>query len=200
MQKQLGLLLSLAFFLGAAASAADQWTIDPKHSSATFTIKHMMVSNVRGQMGGITGSAIYDGKNVDSAKVNASLDPATINTNEADRDKHLRSADFFDVEKYPKITFVSTGTVPVLNGGFKLGGKLTMHGVTKNIELTVDGPTESLKDPQGTVRIGATGTTKINRKDFGISYNKLLDNGGVALGEEVQIVLDLELTKQSDKK
>lgn len=191
-------LIALSIVFCGPALAVNEWDIDSKHSSAIFAIKHMMVSNVRGQMGGISGTVNYDGKNVDSIAVKANLDPATINTGDPDRDKHLRNADFFDVDKYPQITFVSTGSVPILDGGFKLGGKLTMHGITKSVELSVAGPTQPIKDPRGNIKIGATGTTTINRKEFGIAYNTVLDNGGLAVGDEVQITLDLELTKRND--
>lgn len=195
------LTIQLLALLAAANSpvfAANQWEIDPQHSSASFSVKHMMVSNVRGQVGGVTGTVDFDGKNVNDLKVNASLDPSTINTGEPNRDQHLRGTDFFDVAKYPKITFVSTGTVANLDGGFKLGGKLTMHGVTKNVELSVDGPTAPIKDKKGNIKIGASATTSVHRKDFGIEYNSILDNGGVAISDDVKITLDLELTKRAD--
>ncbi|MBX9688016.1 MAG: YceI family protein [Candidatus Obscuribacterales bacterium] len=191
-------LLAASLFIGSHAQAAsnNQWEIDSKHSMATFTVKHMMVSNVPGQMAGVKGNVDFDGKNVDSLKVSATLDPATINTGEPDRDEHLRGADFFDVKKYPSVTFESDGVIPVMKGGFKLSGKLTLHGVTKNVELNVDGPTEPIKDTnRGIEKIGATATTSINRKDFGITYNKTLDNGGVAISDEVKITLELEMSR-----
>lgn len=192
-------LLAVSLGLGSAAYAGNEWEIDSKHSSATFTVRHMMVSNVPGQMGGVTGKVEYDGKNVDTIKVKATLDPATINTNEAGRDEHLRGEDFFDVKKYPTLTFESTGVIPVMKGGFKLSGKLTMHGVTKPVELTVDGPTEAFKDTKkGVEKIGASATTTVNRKEFGITYNKALDNGGVAVSEDVKITLNLEMSRKLD--
>lgn len=183
------------------AYAGNEWEIDSKHSSATFTVRHMMVSNVPGQMSGVAGKVIFDGRNINDIKVTASLDPSTINTNEPGRDEHLRGADFFDVKKYPSITFESTGVIPIEQGGFKLGGKLTIHGVTKNVELTVDGPTEAFKDKEnGIEKIGAAASTTINRKDFGMTYNKALDNGGVAVSDEVKINLNLEMTRKIDAK
>ncbi len=193
------LLVVGAFFLLAPGARAAQWDIDGKHSSATFKVQHMMISGVRGQMGGITGTVDYDGKNVDDIKVSAQLDPATINTGDAGRDGHLKNTDFFDVAKYPTITFESTGTIPVLRGGFRLGGKLTMHGVTKPVELAVDGPTEPIKDQKGKTRIGAAATATVKRKDFGIVYNSVLESGGVAIGDDVQVTLELELVKRDDK-
>ncbi len=191
-------LLAASLSIGSAAYAAgNDWEIDSKHSSATFTVKHMMVSTVPGQMGGVKGTVTYDGKNVDGIKVNANLDPNTINTGEPGRDEHLRGKDFFDVTKFPAITFVSDGVVPIMKGGFKLSGKLTMHGVTKDVELTVDGPTEAFKDTKkGIERIGASASTIVNRKDFGITYNSTLDNGGVAVSEDVKITLNLEASRK----
>ncbi len=193
--------LALSLILSSGAFAAGDWEIDSKHSSATFTVKHMMVSNVPGQMGGIKGTITYDNQNLDGLKVDASLDPATINTNEPGRDEHLRGKDFFDVEKYPSISFKSTGVIPETRGGFRLAGKLTMHGVTKDVELTVDGPTEAFKDKKkGIERIGASATTTINRKDFGMIYNSALDNGGVAVSDEVKITLNLEASRKLQDK
>lgn len=193
---------SLLIGTGSSALAADnQWTIDGKHSSANFVVKHMMVSNVRGQIGGLSGTVTYDGENVDGIQVKADMDPKTINTGDASRDEHLRGNDFFQVDKYPQMGFVSTGVIPINGGGFKLAGKLTLHGVTKNVELSVDGPTKIFKDAKGKERVGATATTTINRKDYGITYNQALDNGGVGIGEDVKITLELELHRQAgDKK
>lgn len=200
--KPLLAILAVSFGICSAAFAADpQWTIDSKHSSATFTVKHMMVSNVPGQMSGVSGSVSFDGKNIDGIKVNAKIDPATVNTGDAGRDEHLRGADFFDVAKYPAINFESTGVIPNSDGTFKLGGKLTMHGVTKNVELSVEGPTEAFKDKnKGTEKIGAVASTTINRKDFGITYNKALDNGGVAISDSVKITLNLEMERKLQDK
>jgi polyisoprenoid-binding protein YceI len=198
--KTITCLLAASFALCSAAAYADSsndWDIDSHHSGATFTVRHMMMSNVPGHMGGVTGKVTFDGKNIDGIKVKCTLDPSTVNTGEPDRDTHLKGADFFDVTKFPTISFESTGVVPELRGGFKLAGKLTMHGVTKDVELTVDGPTEPLKDPKkGTEKIGATATTTINRKEFGMVYNKALDNGGVAVSDEVKITLDLEVGRK----
>ncbi|MBY0547929.1 MAG: YceI family protein [Candidatus Obscuribacterales bacterium] len=196
MELRLSLSTLLALCLTASAAHAADWEIDGKHSSANFKIRHMMISDVRGQIGGIKGTVNFDGKNVDDIKVTAQLDPATINTGDANRDAHLKNADFFDVTKFPSMTFESTGVVPVLRGGFKLGGKLTMHGVTRPVELTVDGPTESIKDSKGVTRVGAAATTTIKRKDWGLTYNSTLDNGGVALGEDVQVTIEVELVKK----
>ncbi len=177
------------------ALADDAWNIDSKHAVAEFSVKHMMVSNVRGTLTGIKGTANWDGKNIKKLKVDAEIDVRTINTNEQQRDEHLRSAEFFDANKYPVISFRSKKSVAVKGGKFKLIGDLTMHGVTREVQLDVDGPTPAVKDPWGNERVGATATTKVNRKDFGIEYNKLLEAGGAVIGDEVSITLDIELLR-----
>jgi polyisoprenoid-binding protein YceI len=201
MKKVICLLASCLLLAPAAWSAGNEWDIDTQHSSVTFTVRHMMISNVQGRVGGINGKIVYDGRNVDNVKVKCTIDPATINTGEPDRDKHLKTADFFDVAKFPTASFESTGVIPIATGGFKLGGNLTMHGVTKKVELSVDGPTQAFKDAKkGIEKIGAAATVKINRKDFGINYNKTLDNGGVAVGDEVKITIDLEASRNIPSK
>ena len=194
--------IALSLGLGSAALAeGSTWDVDSKHSSAQFTVKHMMVSNVPGQIGGIKGTIEYDGKNVETIKVKVTMDPATVNTNEPNRDEHLRGSDFFDVQKYPDMSFESTGIIPIASGGFKMSGKLTLHGITKPVELNVDGPTEILKNKKkGIEEVGASATTTINRKEWGLSYNNVLDNGGVAVSEEVKITLNLEATRKMEDK
>lgn len=198
--KTIILALASSLLLAPAVLAeGNDWDIDSRHSAANFTVKHMMLSNVQGSIRGINGKIQYDGKNVDTLSVKCSLDPSTINTGEPDRDNHLKGKDFFDVGKYPSMTFESTGVLPERPAaeGFKLGGKLTIHGVTKTVELTVDGPTAVFKDKKkGIEKIGAVATTKINRKDFGISYNQALDNGGAMVGDEVKITIDLEAQRK----
>lgn len=191
-----GWALAAVILAGQCAPAiAGDWEIDSKHSSATFKVRHMMVSNVNGQFGGVTGTADYDGKDVKSIKVNAEIDAKTINTGEPGRDGHLKNDDFFAVEKFPKLTFVSTKVVPKGKGNFQLVGDLTMHGVTKPVTLNVTGPSPVMTDEKGTARVGAEATATINRKDFGITYNKALDNGGVAVSEDVKIELNIEMSK-----
>jgi polyisoprenoid-binding protein YceI len=181
------------------AFAADEWKVDPMHSAAHFSIKHMMISTVRGSFGKVSGTVNYDGKNLADAKVNASIDASTIETNEAKRDEHLRGKDFFEVEKYPTITFKSTKIKPAGKGKFSMTGDLTMHGVTKPVTLAVEGPSQQIDDKHGNYKVGFSATGTVNRKDFGISYNSVLDGGGVALGEQVPITLDIELSKPSGK-
>ncbi len=178
-----------------ALAADTDWQIDPKHSAANFSVKHMMVSNVRGAFSKVAGTVDYDGKNLKLAKVEATIDASSINTNDDQRDKHLRGQDFFDAEKFPTITFKSKTIAPAGKGKFKMTGDLTMHGVTKTVTLAVDGPTAPIDDKKGKQHVGASATGKINRRDFGITYNSVLDNGGVAVSDEVQLTLDVELTR-----
>lgn len=193
-------LCALGVFVAQASvpvmAADSDWQIDPYHSAANFSVKHMMVSNVRGAFAKVAGTVDYDGKNLKLAKVDATIDTASINTNDEKRDEHLRGGDFFDAKKYPTITFKSKKIVPAGKGKFSMTGDLTMHGVTKTVTLAVEGPTAPIKDQKGKQHIGATATGKINRRDFGITYNSVLDNGGVAVSDEVQLTLDVELTRQ----
>lgn len=195
MVKLSSLLTGAALILGSASASAAVWEIDASHSSASFKIKHLVVANVRGEIGGLKGSVDLDDKNIDKAKVVATLDPATIDTKNADRDKHLRSPDFFNVEKCKEIKFESKtvkGTVPNL----KVTGPLTLNCITKDVELTVEGPTAPVKGFKGELHRGFTATTTIDRKDFGISWNKTLDGGGLVIGEKVDITLEIEVVGQ----
>lgn len=199
MQK-ISLLLAMTFVaVSAAPASAAEWKIDSKHSQANFKVRHMMVSNVNGTMSGIKGTADYDGKNVNSLKVNAEIDAKTVNTNEAGRDEHLRGKDFFDTDKYPTITFKSKRVEKAKNDKLQMVGDLTMHGVTKEVALDVEGPTQAVKDSKGREHIGASANAKLNRKDFGIEYNSVLEAGGVTIGETVDITLDIELIKDDNK-
>ncbi len=190
---RLATALSFAALVSTALpSLAETYTIDPQHSQAGFSIRHMMLSNVRGAFSKVSGTIDYDPAKPAASKVNATIDMDSVDTHDADRDKHLKTPDFFDVAKYPTMTFKSTKAVAKGKTGLTVTGDLTLHGVTKSVVLDVDGPTAELKDPKGSKR-GASATTKIHRKDFGITYNKALDNGGVALGEDVDVTLDVEM-------
>ncbi len=194
--------LVLAFSI-IGLSLAETYKIDPYHSDITFKIRHLMISKVSGRFEQFSGEFTYDGKDPKNWSAQAEIQAASINTSIPDRDKHLRTPDFFDVEKYPTLQFKSAkvSDYDVKNGKAKLTGLLTMHGVTKEVMLDLDiGGT--IKDPQGTTRSGFEATGKINRKDFGIAYNKILDNGGLALGEEVEISIHIEgvLPKPEEKK
>jgi polyisoprenoid-binding protein YceI len=198
----LGLMLSVAAPAAAQAPAApaaaaagpNTWTIDTSHTQAGFAVKHMMVSTVRGSFGKTEGTITWDGKDVSSIKADATIDATTITTNNEKRDTHLKSADFFDVAKFPTITFKSKRAEAAGAGKFKLIGDLTLRGVTKEVTLDVEGPSQQLV-AQGRARVGATATTKINRQDYGVSWSRALDGGGVVVSDEVVITLELELVK-----
>ena len=186
-------LLAAAALLASPAFAATTWQIDPAHSTASFKVKHMMVSNVTGTIAGLKGSVQLDDKAIDKSSVMVTLDATTISTGNQDRDKHLRSPDFFNADKCSEIKFVSTG-VTGQAPSLMVNGNLTMNCVTKPVALTIDGPTAPVKGMMGDMRRGLTATTKINRKDFNISWNKSLDGGGVVVGDDVAITLEIELT------
>lgn len=171
------------------------YVIDPAHSSASFSIKHMMIAKVHGGFEKLSGKLIYDPASPGNSLVEASIETASINTRDAQRDTHLKSADFFDVEKYPLIDFQST-QIEKTGEGMKIQGDLTIHGVTKQVTLDVEGPTGEMKDPWGNVKIGASGSTKIKRKDFGLSWNAALEAGGFLVGDDVNITLDVQFIKQ----
>ena len=186
------------FLLAAAlpARAESVWEIDPAHSSVQFSVRHMMVSNVRGAFTKVAGSVHGDENDPTHATVEATIDTSSIDTREAKRDEHLRSPDFFDVAKYPTITFKSKRIEKAGEGRYKMTGDLTLHGVTREVVLDVEGPTPTVKDPRGNVRAGASATTKINRRDFGITWSKALDGGGVVVGDEVLVTIDVEGVKK----
>lgn len=190
-------LATLAALVAVATPAAAQtWKIDPAHSSATFTVRHMMVSNVHGRFGKVEGTIVYDGKNIAGIKADATIDATTITTDNEKRDAHLKSPDFFDATGFPTITFKSKRAEAVGNGKFKLIGDLTMRGKTKEVVLDVDGPTDPIT-AQNAQRIGATATTTVNRQDYGVSWSRALDGGGVVVSDEVKITIELELIKQT---
>ena len=171
------------------------WNIDPVHTMAEFKVRHMMISNVKGQFTRVTGVLTLDEQDITQSHVEASIDAASINTREADRDTHLKSADFLDVEKFPKLTFTSTRVTRKGEGELQVEGDLTIHGVTRKVEFAVEGPTPPGKDPWGNTRIGWTATTKINRKDFGLTWNAALETGGILVGDDVTITFDVEAIK-----
>jgi polyisoprenoid-binding protein YceI len=189
------LTVMFALTLPGAALAAT-WTIDPEHSSIGFKVRHLMVSNVRGNFDKFSGTIEADDKDITKSRVQVSIDTASINTNVKKRDDHLRSADFFDVAKYPAMTFVSKKVAKAGNDRLKVTGDLTLHGVTKEVVLDVEGPSMETRDPWGNIRRGATATTTINRKDFGLTWNMALETGGVVVGEEVTITLEVELIRK----
>lgn len=189
-----GLLASL---LNVGAAHAAEWTFDPAHSSAAFSVKHMVVTNVRGEFSKITGMANLDDKDLSKSTVEFTADVDTISTHEPKRDEHLKSPDFFDAKKFPKVTFKSTKIEKAGEGKYKLVGDLTMHGITKPVTLEVEGPSAAIKSPFGVMVRSVSATGKINRKDWGLSFNKALEGGGLMIGEEVKLDIDVELNAKS---
>jgi len=179
----------------AAAEAVSTWEIDPAHSHAQFKVRHMMISNVKGEFTKLSGTVKIDSANVTRSTVNITVDTTSISTRDTQRDGHLKSPDFFDVEKYPTITFKST-KITSTGDGLELTGDLTMHGVTKPVTFEVDGPTPETKDPWGNIRRGVEATTTIDRKDFGLVWNASLETGGVMVGDKVHLTVDAELVKK----
>jgi len=172
-----------------------EWRIDSSHSSAQFTVRHMMVSNVRGHFGKMAGSARFDAADPTKGSVEVTVDVASVDTRNAKRDEHLRSADFFEVEKHPTMTFKSK-RIERSAGGFKLIGDLTLRGVTKEVVFDVEQLAPEIKDGRGGVRTGTTATARINRKDFGLTWNRAVEAGGVVVGDEVAITVDLQLIRK----
>jgi len=173
------------------------WTIDPGHSAAQFTVRHMVVSNVRGEFDGPTGTVTFDPADLRTLKVDASFATKSVNTRNADRDTDLRSDLFFDVAKFPKMTFKSKRAEPGAAGHLKLIGDLTIKGVTKEVSLEVEGPTTEIKDIWGERRIGATASTTIDRREFGLVYNRMLEGGGAVVGDAITVTIDIEMTRKA---
>jgi polyisoprenoid-binding protein YceI len=176
-------------------ASASTWNIDPDHSSAGFKVRHMMVSNVKGEFAKFKGSVVLDDRDITKSKVEVTFDTASVNTGVVKRDDHLKGAEFFDVAKYPTMTFVSRSVKKTGNGKLLITGDLNLHGVTKEVVLDVEGPSAEVKDPRGNVRLGASATAKINRKDFGLAYSKVIETGGMVVGDEVSITLEVEMIK-----
>ena len=175
-----------------AVAVAQTWGIDPAHTVSGFTVRHMMVSNVTGVFEATKGTIDYTVGNPGSVKVDVTIETKSVNTRIARRDDDLRSDNFFNAEKFPAITFKSKRVQNVRPDGFELVGDLTIRDVTKEVVLKVDGPTAPIRDPQGNRRVGASASTSINRKDFNINYNRLIEAGGVVVGDEVKINLEIE--------
>lgn len=188
----------LALALPVLASAST-WNIDPEHSNVGFKVRHLMVSNVRGNFEKHSGTVDLNDKDIAKSKVTVTIDTNSINTNVQKRDTHLRSADFFDVARYPTMTFVSKKVARAGKDRLKVTGDLTLHGVTREVVLDVEGPSQESKDPWGNIRRGASASATINRKDFGLAWNKALETGGVVVGDEVTITLEIEMIKAQPK-
>jgi polyisoprenoid-binding protein YceI len=175
--------------------ATTTWNIDPAHSVAEFKVKHMMISNVKGRFSKLSGALLFDESDLANSHVEVSVEAASIYTGDEQRDGHLRSADFLDVEKFPNLTFKSKSIRIVRDGELSVEGALTIHGVTRNVSFAVEGPTPPSKDPWGNTRVAISASTKINRKDFGLTWNTALETGGILVGEEVTITLDTQFVK-----
>jgi polyisoprenoid-binding protein YceI len=181
--------------LVTSQSATTTWNIDPAHSMAEFKVKHMMIANVKGQFSKISGALFLDESDLANSRVDVSIEAASIHTRDEQRDAHLKSADFFDVEKFPTLHFKSQRVSIVRDGELSVDGDLTIHGVTHNIRFAVEGPTPPARDPWGNTRVAVSATTKINRKDFGLTWNAALETGGILVGDDVTITLEVEFVK-----
>jgi polyisoprenoid-binding protein YceI len=175
---------------------ADTWQIDPAHTNVEFSVRHMMISNVKGQFQKTSGTITINGNDPTSAKIDATIDATSINTRVDKRDAHLKSPAFLDVDKFPTITFKTTKVEAAGPGKWKVTGDLTLHGVTKPVVLDVEGTGTPITDPMGNTRAGASATTKIDRKDFGLVWNQPLETGGVMVGDDVAISIDVEAIKK----
>ena len=179
----------------ATATAVSTWNIDPAHSSAEFKVRHMMISNVKGTFKGLSGVLELDESEPSRSRIQATVPITTVSTGDDQRDGHLKSADFFDADKFPAMTFQSTGVRRTGAAEYAVIGDLTLHGVTRQASFAVEEISEQNKDPWGNVRIGLTATARINRKDFGLAWNATLETGGVLVGEEVAITLDVQFIR-----
>lgn len=173
------------------------YQIDSAHTQAQFKVRHLMISNVKGEFDKVTGTIEFDDANPAASSINVTIDVASVSTREPQRDNHLKSADFFDVEKFPAITFVSKEVVKSGEDSFEVVGDLTIHGVTKTVDLNVEDVTPEVKDPTGLLRRGASAKATVLRSDFGLKYNFVLEAGGVAIGDEVHITIDTEFTRKA---
>jgi polyisoprenoid-binding protein YceI len=181
--------------LAVPRTATTTWNLDPIHSVAEFKVKHMMISNVKGQFTTITGVLTLDETDHTNSHIEASIDAASVNTRDAQRDTHLKSEDFFHVGKFPTLSFKSTRITRTGNGELAVAGDLTIRGITRNVVFTVEGPTAPARDPWGNTRLGLSATTKINRKDFGLTWNAVLEAGSILVGDDVTITLDVQFVK-----
>ena len=181
--------------LAIPQNVVSTWNLDPVHSLAEFKVKHMMISNVKGQFTRLSGLITLDENDITKSQVEASIEAASINTSDAQRDAHLRSADFFDVEKFPTLSFRSTSVTAKSGGELAVAGNLTVHGVTRPVQFNVEGLSSPAKDPWGNTRLGLSATTRISRKDFGLTWNTALETGGILVGDDVSITLEVQFIK-----
>jgi polyisoprenoid-binding protein YceI len=179
-----------------ARAATSTWQIDPQHSSAQFAVRHLGLSTVRGSFSKLSGTMVLDDQDITKSSVEVTIDVNTVDTREPDRDKDLRSERFFDVTHFPTMTFKSKKVEQLAPGKLRVTGDLTIRGTSREVTLDVDGPTNPVKDPWGNQRLAATAATKINRQDYGVKWNAKLDNGGVVVGDDVNITLDVEMIQK----
>jgi polyisoprenoid-binding protein YceI len=198
MRRRMILAAAILSLVAPGVLHAAPWEFDPEHTGIQFKVRHLMVSSVRGEFEKVTGKIVYDEADVTKSAADITIDAASINTRVAKRDEHLRSPDFLDVAKYPRITFKSKRVEKAGNGALKMTGDLSIRGVTNEVVLAVEGPTTSIKDPWGNQRVGGQATTKIHRKDFGLVWNKALETGEVVVGDEVEITIDVEIYRKPD--
>lgn len=194
--KRILILVLAVISLMPFSAVASTWTLDPAHTVIQFKVKHLMIANVKGVFEKFRGTIVLDEKDITKSKVDVTIDMASVNTNIGKRDDHLRSPDFFDAAKYPVMTFVSNKVEKGKAGMLRVYGILTIKGNARPVVLEVEGPTAEIKTPQGDVKRGASASAVINRKEFGVLWNKSMDNGGVVVGEEVAISIDAELVKE----
>ena len=194
---RIAVIVGMAVGLSLPARAATStWQIDAQHSSAQFAVRHLGLSTVRGAFSKLSGTMVLDDQDIKNSSVEVTIDVNTVDTREPDRDKDLRSERFFDVAHFPTMTFKSKKVEQVAPGKLRVTGDLTIRGTTREVTLEVDGPTAAVKDPWGNQRLAATATTKINRQDYGVKWNAKLDNGGVVVGDDVNITLDVEMIQK----
>jgi len=196
MKKLFTVAALLAFGALPAVGQTTAWQVDPAHTNSQFAVKHLGVSTVRGAFTKTTGQVQLDEKEITKSQVEITVDTTTLDTRNDARDKDVKSANFLDVAAFPTMTFKSKRITSAGSGKFKLTGDLTLHGVTKEVTFDVEGPTEAIKDPWGNLRRGASATATINRQEFGVSYNKVLDSGGLVVSNEVQISIDIEFIRK----
>jgi polyisoprenoid-binding protein YceI len=190
-------LAALAFLAVCSLFAqSTSWRIDPLHSAAHFSVRHLMISTVRGEFSGVNGMVRWDPKQPTQATVEATIDCSTLTTGVAKRVEQMKGPDFFDVKKYPRMSFVSKKVQTAGPGKLKVLGDLTINATTRPVALDIEGPSDPVKDAQGREKIGLTASTKFNRKEFGIVWNEALETGGFAVADEVSIVLDIEMIRQ----
>lgn len=194
--KLASLAAAAALIAPAAAFATTNYEVDSAHTAVNFSIRHMMVTNVRGSFGGVTGTVNIDDKKPANSKIDVEIDVTSIYTGVKDRDDHLRSADFFDVEKFPKATFKSTKVTRAGKGKFKVEGKLTLKGVTKPVTLDLESAETEYVNPWGKTVRGASATAKLKREDFGLTWNKALETGGLLVGSDVTLNIEAELVRK----